>query len=966
MKFLKKILIVLIVLVVLLVGAVIVLPIIFKGDIVKLVKEEANNNLNAKVEFGDFDISLISSFPDFSFYIKDVSVAGIDDFEGDTLVSIGSLDLTIDLMSVINGEEIAIKTISIDKLKAFVKVLKDGKANWDITKETAEEEVGEEVEVAVDVDTAEAPPFKMSLKKFEITNTDIVYDDEEMDFYTSVDNLNFYLKGDFTEDFTTLEIKTTISALTVVMGKIKYLNKVELEINADLDADLVNSKYTFKNNEFRINQLYLGWDGFAAMPGDDIDLDLTFSAKKTDFRNILSLIPAVYATDFEDVKTAGKLALNGYAKGKYTDTALPAFGINLLVENAMFQYPDLPKAVDNINIKVNISNPGGSEDNTVIDVSKFHVELAGNPVDIHLMLKTPVSDPQIDCGFKGEIDLTKIKDVIPLEEGEDLTGLIRSDIVIIGKLSTLENEQYEEFNAVGEMSIADLKYSSSDLPQGVIIDWANMKFSPQYVDLIAFDCRIGKSDIHASGAIENFIAYALTDSAELKGRYQLGSHLFDLNEFMEESEDETTSAPVAETEVSDLSAEASAQAEDTVPLSIIEVPGNIDFTMTSTFDRILYDKMVMTNVSGLLRVKDRIVTMENLGMNLLEGTMTVNGSYDTKDAEKPVVNFDLDISNWNIPQTFETFNTVQRLAPIAENCTGKFSVKMDFVSDLDEHMEPIMNSLIGSGGLSTDKVVVEGSETINKLANVMKNDKYKRLEFYDLNGSFKFKDGRVYLEPSDVKIGNSKAVIFGSNGFDQTLDYTLKMEVPTSEFGAEANVLLENVAGFASNIGVDVSVPEVVNVDILITGTVNDPKVRIGNIRPSGAGNKSIKEQIKEEIKEVVKEKIEEAKEEIKKEVKDKAREEAEKIIKEAEKKAAVIRNEAKKVADNVKKECYANVKKGEDEAKGPVAKIAAKAAGEKLRKECDKKAQKIIDEANKKANVVLSEARERADDKLK
>ena len=144
-------------------------------------------------------------------------------------------------------------------------------------------------------------------------------------------------------------------------------------------------------------------------------MDLTFNTKKTDFKTILSLITAVYAKNFENEKTSVKFALDGYAKGTYTEPSLPAFGIKLLIENAMFQYPDLPKSVDNINIKIGVSNPGGSEDNTVIDVSQFHVELAGNPVDIHLLLKTTISDPQIDFGIKGEIDLTKLKDVVPIE-----------------------------------------------------------------------------------------------------------------------------------------------------------------------------------------------------------------------------------------------------------------------------------------------------------------------------------------------------------------------------------------------------------------------------------------------------------------------------------------------------------------------------------------------------------------------
>ena len=53
-----------------LIALIILLPIIFKGKIVDIVKEEANNNLNAKVDFGDFDLSLITTFPNFEFSIQ--------------------------------------------------------------------------------------------------------------------------------------------------------------------------------------------------------------------------------------------------------------------------------------------------------------------------------------------------------------------------------------------------------------------------------------------------------------------------------------------------------------------------------------------------------------------------------------------------------------------------------------------------------------------------------------------------------------------------------------------------------------------------------------------------------------------------------------------------------------------------------------------------------------------------------
>ena len=101
----------------------------------------------------------------------------------------------------------------------------------------------------------------------------------------------------------------------MIFDKVKYFNKTAVNFDAEIEADLVKSKYTFKQNVAKLNELELQFDGFVEMPTDDISMDLTFNAPKTDFKNILSLIPAVYMTDFKQLKTSGKMGLSSFAKG---------------------------------------------------------------------------------------------------------------------------------------------------------------------------------------------------------------------------------------------------------------------------------------------------------------------------------------------------------------------------------------------------------------------------------------------------------------------------------------------------------------------------------------------------------------------------------------------------------------------------------------------------------------------------
>ena len=380
--------------IVLLLASMIVLPYIFKDKIVELVKTEINKSVNAEVDFKDFSLSLFRSFPDFSFGIEGLEVINKEPFSGDTLMYVDKIFLSLDLSSVFGGEAYEIKTIKIKDPKIFVKVLPDGSASYDIAlaDSTDVEEVEEE-------DSGESSAFAMKLKRFTISNAQIVYKDMEGDMYAQIDDWDLNLRGDFTESTTDLDLNTAIQSLTYKMDGVSYLKRGKLTFDATIGADLDNFKFTFKDNKLTLNNLLLAFEGWLAMPDEDITMDMVFNAPKADFKTLLSLVPAMYLSDMDGLTAEGKAGFSGFAKGTYNEESMPAFGVKMEVENGRFQYPDLPQAVENVNVLAEVNSPSSDLDAMTIDVSKFHFEVAKNPMDIFLKLKTPMSDPNIDARF---------------------------------------------------------------------------------------------------------------------------------------------------------------------------------------------------------------------------------------------------------------------------------------------------------------------------------------------------------------------------------------------------------------------------------------------------------------------------------------------------------------------------------------------------------------------------------------
>jgi hypothetical protein len=913
----------------------IVLPFAFQGKIVEKVKTAINENVNAKVDFGSFRISFIRNFPNVSFRMNELTVVGINNFEGDTLADVGRFFISVNIMSLFGDDGYEIKSIRIDDPRLLLKVLPDGSVNWDITKPT--EEVAATPE-------EESGDFKLALKRFQINNAYIVYDDREMDFYTRLENFNHTLKGDMTADFTSLEIRdTSIESWFVDFDGVSYFNGAFVDFTADIDADLNAFAFTFRENNLRINDLQMAFDGTFAMPEDDMILDFTFSSPQTEFKAFLSLIPAIYAQDFEGLTTSGTLGLNGFVKGVYTDTEIPGFDVNFIVENGMFQYPDLPAAITDVFIRTNITNPGGDPDFTVVDVSQFSLNVAGNPVTFRMNLKTPVSDPQIDAALNGKIDLAQVKDFYPLEEGEAVSGIIQSDMVAKGRMSDIENERYDEFQFSGNLTIGGLNYRSIDFPDGVEISTADMSFAPQFAQLRSFRLKMGESDMSASGRIDNILGYALTDQ-KLTGRFETTSTFFDLNQFMSEETETTT---------------------DTIAMSVIEVPGNIDFTLQSRFDKILFDDLEITDATGAIRVADQTVSMNDLKMNMLSGTIILNGSYATKDITQPTIDFDLNISNFDIQQTFSTFNTFAVIAPIGERASGRFSAGFTLRGLLDDKLEPVLPSLAGGGKFSSSALTIENSPALVGLAEKLKMDRYKSLEVRDVNVSFEFRDGRVEVQPFDVNLGDAKATISGNHGFDQTINYLLSMAIPRSQFGGAANQALDNLVSQAAGRGLNITPSETVNIGVGFTGTVTDPNISLSLAKSGEDAREQIKAVIEDAVKEVVdemKERADEVVDDAKEQVSAEAERRAAQLISEAEKQAENIRREAKTNADKMRKEARDQAKKLENDASGPIAKAAAKRAGEQLVKTADQNALKLEQEADQRATNAVNEARLRAD----
>lgn len=936
---------------------IILVPILFKDQIKQLVLDEVNKTLKADVSIGDIDLTFLSTFPNVTVQLIDTKVTGRTEFKGVELANIKNIEAHVGLWDVIGGDQLEIDEVHISDAKFDVRVDPDGKANYDIVIPT--EELPEDQQ-------DEPSNFKMSLQEYSLNNVQVVYDDQASDMYANIKNLNHTGSGDMTADIIDFETVTTMDELTYEMEGLSYLSKVKTDATVNLLMEFTEktSKFTLKENQFALNNFKTSLDGFYEMNDGYDNMDLKLDTKEISFKDLLSLVPSFYQSGYESMVAKGDLKMNGEVKGRLDEKNLPGWDFGLNVKNASIKYPDLPGSINNIVVDAGSKYPGGENlDKMTLDVTKFHSDFVGNVLDANLKLRNPMTDPLINSRIMAKVNLGTLGQVMPLAEGESYKGKLNADLTLDGRMSSIEKERYEEFNAKGLVQLFDLLYKSPDLNEPVEIKDMSLRFSPQNLSLEQMDAKMGKSDFSMNGTIDNYLGYVFggknNKDTLLRGNFNFNSTNMDLDQLMGVvPPSEPTATASAEPAPVDPNAE---------PLLI---PGDIDFNLNTNIQKLRYNGIDVNNLAGNVQMKNEVAALNNLTMNTMGGKVGLRGSYSSQDHNKPAIDFGYNLADIDIQQISSKFLTIQKLAPIAKYAKGKFSSNLNLKSTLTKGLEPIYTSLTGNGDFFTNLVTVTGFEPMKKLGESMNINKLENQTFKDVKAFFSFADGKVTTKkPIKLNMSGIQTEVTGSTAFNQDIDYKMAMMVPKSMIPAsmikQAEQALAKVNSLSPKLNVG-SIPDLIPVNALVGGTVMKPIIKTdfkeallkatGNLTENlKAQGQDLVNKAKDSAKTVITNKVNEVKEDLnkkKEEIMAQAQKEADKVVAEAKKAADQVRAEGDKQCEEVTAQAGSN----------PLKKKAAELSCKEMKKKAEASATKIEQEGKAKADAIMEKARAKAD----
>ncbi|MBO6879259.1 AsmA family protein [Winogradskyella sp.] len=766
------------------VATLIAIPFVLESKIDTIVQNYADENLDADLSFDDISLSLISSFPKAEVSVENLKITNRAPFKDETLATAKSLSFEMPIGQLFKGTEepLTVNEIIADEMLLTIKTNKNGTTNYDIVKEK------ESTTVASDTTST---GFSFDIENYEINNSAFTYINEQTDTNIYATEINHTGKGIFSGELSELDTNTE-AKITMSIDSVEYLTNNIIKLDALIDLDLEQEKYTFKENKGFINALPLEFQGFVQNVEGGQQIDISFKNPESSFKSFLAVIPETYSKNIENVNTTGNFTVNGIIKGLISEETIPTLDINMRSNNASFKYPDLPKSVTNIMIDASVKNTSGNADDTYMDINTFDFKIDQDVFKSEAHIKNLTGNMLVNANLDGVLNLANVTKAYPVDIENQLSGILKGKLNTSFDMDAIETNAYQRIKNNGSVSITDFIFSSEDIVNPIQINKAELTFKPGTVSLNSFDALTGKSDLSATGTINNLLGFLLSDK-KLQGNFNVNSNTFAISDFM--VEDETAS---------ETSNKTTSDGES------LKIPEFLDCTITANANTVIYDNLNLKNVKGQMRIKDQNANLINMTTDLFNGQLGISGNVSTKEA-KPKFDMKLAMQQFDISQSFRDLEMLKALAPIAKVLQGKLNSTIDISGFLDKSFSPDLSTISGNAlaEILTSNIDVSKSPLLAGLDN--------KLDFLDLQNLQKniatklnFENGLVSVKPFTINYKDIPIEVLGTHTFSNNLQYDVVFQVPAKYLGSEVNRLIGKIND-----------PEVNNISIPVTANIN-------------------------------------------------------------------------------------------------------------------------------------------------
>lgn len=737
-------------------------PFIAADRIENAFQTESEKRFGGRLSCGKVSVSVFSGFPKASINADNVKIMAEN---GETAAYIENINIVFDIFSLF-ASKYEISDFIINRPRINMSLV----AGYGFSDTAYADKPDTLVSGKAVIDKKNVSGDNIVIKSFIVKDGSAEYSNPENEISAGFDNVNVFASLDRTDGISNLGLNISAGSAYYNYKEISFKD-LHIDFKGGIDADNHNKIFILRNCDLFLNDMDFNAAGKISLSSDNnVNADITVEGRDMKLGDIVRFLPADKVNNLDRLSSDTNINFVADIKGGLRNGELPPFAVRLDVNNGGFEYNGDKFFMSDINVHLDVSNPGGSLDDTFVNIRAFKFNMGGNPFSAEGFLKTPVSDLEFGISAAGVLDLSILKDFYKNDDFY-LTGVINPDIHIAGSLSSLDKGEYRKITAKGNIYMENVGVKIKNTPE-ITIRKMMLNAMPEGLEISDTNLKFAGSSFFIKGVINDYMKYILK-GGRLNGAFYVSSRYLDLNKlikdvnsFTDKSVSLKTSAPVS---ISSGSASDKNQASSEP--AAINIPKNINFILNTDFKKVIFDNAILENISGKLTVKDGKAIFDNISAKAFRGTLNLRGEYQPYSVPANKINVDIGVKDISSKEAYGQSDSIKNIVPFFANVDGIVSggLKASFYTGGD--FAPDVYSVNGSGGIAIRKTEITDMKILDSLAAVLMRPDLKTLSAGDVNIDFIIENGDVRTQPFEIASGGNTAVMEGVLRSDNSISY---------------------------------------------------------------------------------------------------------------------------------------------------------------------------------------------------
>ena len=737
----------------------VIIVLLFEKPIGRRLVRAVNNQLKTELQIRDFELSVLSTFPNVS---ADLLGVVVGDALGGKLLEAERVAFKFSLLSLLS-DNIKVQTISIEEgIINIIEADKKGRNNYTIFSASTEEETAAE---------GDNSSFGLSLDKAFLSDVSIAYLDIPKRQRILIKIKDGSVSGKLADRNLSLSSESAMVVRGLEFSGEKYLEGKALSYDLDLDIDLEKSKYSVKKGNLKIGAHRFALGGWVREAGDYREMDLTVKGEEANLSSLISLLPAAwYEQYFKDFESDGIFSFGATIKGRMDDKRNPFIEVDFGLVDGEIEAAILGSPLKDVQIKAHYSNGKyASSRSSTFELQQFEAILERDKLQAALEIKN-FDNPFVDFSADGNLSIHLLYKMFGNPALTDGGGEVEFQNIRVNGYyrDMVDMNRISRVSFDGALIFDDAFIAIEG--ERLLVDRG--KVTIQNNNLAVDDLRLEGpgTDLTVEGDFSNLLPVLFSDTkkgkadSELRFHARLDAESLDIDRLMAFSSIPFNADNFNEEQIDSIKAlQISKRARFTRLLK---------GTFESNIQSFNYRAIEGKSFKGRLTFDNNIMEIEG-DTRAMGGNFVVSGS--AFFFSEPKLELKLICEGVNIHTFFQQMENFGQDIVVAENIKGRLESKMAIYAFWDKEGNFLTDKLRVLADIRLEEGELVDLEMLYAFTDFLKLKDLRRINVQTLQNWMEISESTVYIPVMFIQSNALNLTVSGQHSFENEVEYNFKV-----------------------------------------------------------------------------------------------------------------------------------------------------------------------------------------------